>query len=57
MIIDFNFPTLTPQGWNVAVHKSSGDDIRVEENKFKSKDEAFKFYDQIRQQWQNQRSR
>ena len=56
MIIDFQFPTLTAQGWSVDVHKALKDGrVFVQKMKFENKDDAFKYYEQIRQLWQRQK--
>lgn len=58
MIIDFNFPTLTANGWSVDVHKISKDGRSyIQKMKFEDKDDAFKYYEQVRLIWQKQRSR
>lgn len=56
MIIDFQFPTLTTKGWAVDVHKALKDGrIFVQQMKFEDKDDAFKYYEQVRKLWQRQR--
>ncbi len=58
MIIDFNFPNLTPKGWSVDVHKALKDGrVFVQQMKFENKDDAFKYYEHVRKLWQAQRSR
>ena len=55
MIIDFNFPNLTAQGWSVDVHKALKDGrIFIQKMKFENKDDAFAYYEHIKQMWKHQ---
>lgn len=54
-IIDFQYPTLTQQGWAVSVYKK--DKLgQAFSNKitFESKDDAFAYYNTIREMWKQQ---
>ena len=55
-IIDFSFPTLHKNEWIVRVIKTaSNDNLQPQTVRFENKDDAFKYYEQIRQLWQKQR--
>lgn len=56
MIIDFNYPTLTAEGWRVKVHKITlRGKTYIQSMVFEDKDDAFAFHKHIRQIWLNQR--
>ena len=58
MIIDFNFPNLTSQGWVVNVSKTTKNDkLFVQKMKFENKDDAFAYYEHVKQMWRNQKQR
>lgn len=54
-IIDFQYPTLTTQGWAVSVYKKDKQG-QAFSNKitFESKDDAFAYYNTIREIWKQQ---
>lgn len=55
MIIDFNFPNLTPKGWRVDVHKAQKDGrIFIQTTNFENKEDAFAYYKQVQQIWRKQ---
>lgn len=57
-VIDFNYPTLTAEGWRVKVHKTTlRGKTYIQSMVFEDKGDAFAFHKHIRQIWLNQRSR
>lgn len=57
-IIDYSTPTITGNNWTVRVVKTTPKEKLFSRDKsFNSKDDAFKYYEHIRQMWLNQRSR
>lgn len=55
-IIDFSFPTLHKNEWIVRVIKTvPNDNLYPLVVRFENKEDAFKYYEQIRQLWQKQR--
>ena len=58
MIIDFNFPNLTPKGWRVEVTKGLNDGrVFVLPMVFEDKKDAYAYHAKVRQQWLNGRTR
>lgn len=58
MIIDFNYPNLTADGWRVNVVKTLRDGRSwTQRMRFDSKDDAFAYYYQVQQTWRNQQAR
>lgn len=56
MIIDFSTPNLIGQEWHVRVVKTAPcGDLFPQNVRFEDKDDAFKYYERIRQLWQKQR--
>ena len=54
-IIDFSFPTLHKNEWIVRIIKTAPkDNLHPQTMRFENKDDAFKYYEQIRQLWQRQ---
>lgn len=57
-VIDFNYPTLTAEGWRVKVHKTTlRGKTYIQSMLFEDKDDAFKYYEHVRKVWQNQHQR
>ena len=57
-IIDFSHPNLNGKEWSVRVVKTTPKgDLFPQNVKFENKDDAFKYYEQIRQIWLNQNQR
>ena len=58
MIIDFSFPNLENNEWCVRVLKEMKDKrLYPQKTRFENKEDAFKFYEHIRQIWQNQKQK
>ena len=58
MIIDIPFPTLTPKGWRVEVAKITKDDrFYIQPMVFEDKDDAFEYYEQVKEAWRKQQGR
>ena len=58
MIIDYSAPTITGNNWTVRVVKTTPKEKLLSQDKsFNSKDDAFKYYEHIRQMWLNQKGR
>ena len=58
MVIDFTYPTITGNNWTVRVVKTTPKEKLFSQDKsFNSKDDAFKYYEHIRQMWQCQHQR
>ena len=58
MILDFSFPTLHKNEWVVRLIKTAPKDgIMPQTVRFENKDDAFKYYEQVRKVWQNQKQR
>ena len=58
MIIDYTYPTITGNNWTVRVVKTTPKQKMFSQDKsFKSKDDAFKYYEYIRLMWQQQKER
>lgn len=57
-IIDYSTPTLNGKEWNVQVVKTTPKgDLFPQNVRFENKDDAFKYYEQVRQLWRNQKER
>ena len=57
-IIDYTYPNLLTQGWRVRVVRATqSGNIKSKEMNFNTKQEAFDYYELIRQMWQNQKER
>lgn len=57
-IIDFSFPNLMPGGWRVKVVKETlNGHLKTVEMPFKTKQEAFEYYEMIQSLWRNQKTR
>ena len=57
MIIDFNYPNLTADGWRVNVVKTLRDGRSwMQQMRFDSKEDAFAFYTTVHRAWQLQES-
>lgn len=55
MIIDFSFPNLHKNEWVVKIVKTAPKgDIKPQVVRFENKEDAFNYYEQIRQLWQKQ---
>ena len=55
MIIDFSHPNLVGTEWKVRVIKTTPKgNLLPQTVRFENKDDAFKYYEQIRQLWQRQ---
>ena len=58
MIIDFSHPNLVGTEWKVRVIKTTPNGNLLPQNvRFENKDDAFKYYEQVRKLWQNQKQR
>ena len=56
MIIDFTYPTLTSEGWQIHVIKASKTNNLISKDiKFKTKKEAFDYYVHVHKLWQYER--
>ena len=54
-IIDFTYPNTNTNGWQVNVlRETKSNHLRLKEMKFKTKNEAFAYYEHIRCMWQHQ---
>ena len=57
-IVDFSHPNLIGKEWTVRVIKTTPKgDLYPQNTRFEDKDDAFKYYEQVRLTWQKQRSR
>ena len=58
MIIDFSHPNLIGKEWNVRVVKTTPKgDLYPQNTRFENKDDAFKYYEQVRLLWLKQQGR
>lgn len=58
MILDYTYPNLLSNGWRVkVVRETLSGGLRTKEMNFKNKQEAFDYYELIRQMWKNQKER
>lgn len=58
MIIDFSTPNLIGQEWHVRVVKTAPcGDLFPQNVRFEDKDDAFKYYERIRELWRKQNQR
>lgn len=57
-IIDYSAPILNGTEWSVRVIKTTPKgDLYPQNTRFEDKDDAFKYYEQVRLTWQKQRRR
>jgi hypothetical protein len=58
MIIDYSKPTLNGKEWSVRVVKTAPcGDLFPQNVRFEDKDDAYAYYEQVRQLWRNQQGR
>ena len=58
MIIDYSKPTLNGKEWSVRVVKTAPcGDLFPQNVRFEDKDDAYAYYEQVRQLWRNQNQR
>lgn len=58
MIIDFSHPNLVGTEWKVRVIKTTPNGNLLPQNvRFENKDEAYAYYEQVRQLWRKQNQR
>ena len=58
MIIDYSSPTLNGKEWTVRVIKTTPKgDLYPQNTRFENKDDAFKYYEQVRLLWLKQKER
>ena len=57
-IIDYSSPTLIGKEWNVRVVKTTPkSDLFPQNVRFEDKDDAYAYYEQVRQLWRKQKQR
>ena len=57
-IIDFSHPNLIGKEWNVRVVKTTQKgDLFPQNTRFENKDDAYAYYEQVRQLWRKQKQR
>ena len=57
-IIDYSAPTLNGKEWNVRVIKTTPKgDLFPQNVRFEDKDDAYAYYEQVRQLWRKQNQR
>ena len=57
-IVDFSHPNLTGKEWTVRVIKTTPKgDLYPQNTRFEDKDDAFKYYEQVRLLWLKQKQR
>lgn len=58
MIIDYSSPTLNGKEWSVRVVKTTQrGDLFPQNVRFEDKDDAYAYYEQVRQLWRKQNQR
>ena len=58
MIIDYSTPALNGKEWNVRVVKTTPKgDLFPQNVRFENKDDAYAYYEQVRQLWLKQKER
>ena len=58
MIIDFNYPNLTSEGWRVNVIKEiKAGKMFTDRKVFEDKDDAFEYYEHVKLMWKAQQNK